>query len=782
MSLGVKSLWRARSCIGLVQGLSLVPRESRNLLFKSSPPTCWLSIKSPSSTEGLQPSVLQMAEVDDKVDDAVGNEAQKRRSPLAPVNTSFKSSPTARGRAFLRYTMKMRMPGSRGTAMIKRLIQYSNRRAAYRSLRKHRVSVRRQSLHEYARETLSKPANDWQSTLDFMLRHTPKFGEILDFKVGIGKRAAAHAREALSELDMNIWQIQQRHHCKIRIESGYHENAALIFSLSGTNVSVREALLELVRVVGKVLAVRVLDPALEISSPDVWKSDNGDQHPIRILKDQECAAEDETITVYGHADANLSRMARRPKQKLYRLVTRADEIPRPAVWTKPSFEQYVAKLVLGQVPTHVHRSLYPVGLDHQATVVRLLVGLFCSEDLRAAISVTALKMALKFIHSRGPAFRPAARAIFYQVELLHLPLDAEAFQTFLISASRAGDLQGFNSVLRAMVRKGHYVRVETWTAFLAMIHDPQVKNFILRKMRSRGLYRLRPILEELGRQTVLMGFERRTNTDINIERFVRTQDRKYGRSWLDVITVNRIIDIFGAHGNLGACHDLLALVDRSGRVRPDQYTLNTMITHTRSIPQRIALLSKWPGLKPDAITYQQLFQAAWKQRLPNMLRVIWRYGVFAGLTNSKMRHTLTKLLGQESSLSKNRTFLKAWEDVILGRTELTAGQLSHPSNLGAAWLMKKYIEDAGYMKPLVRLPVKLQEAYDMDMRIHKLNKEGTEVSASMRESLTVDIPLGFGQVDECAVSDEVRSSKLKGSPDHSARTRPLRTSTSYKSE
>ncbi|TGJ82226.1 hypothetical protein E0Z10_g6531 [Xylaria hypoxylon] len=761
MSLGVKSLWRAQSRISLAHGFSLVPREFRNLPFSNtSQARCRFSSSTePSSPVGVLESWdSRKYEIGERADRTVQDEASKSPPHSASANTTSTSSSTARGRLSLRRKMKTQVPSSRATPMIKPAIQYPNRRASYRSLRKHVVSTRRQALHEYNRNALDKPANDWRSTLDFMIRHTPKFGEVLDFKVGIGRGAAVEARATLSELDTNLWQIQQKHHCKIRIESGFGDDESLVLSLSGTSVSVRESLLELVRTVGKVRAVRVLDPALQLSSPELWKGSTQDQLPIQLLRDGEFAAEDETVTVYGHT-ADFVKMAQRPKHKFYELTTRADEIPQPALWTKSSFEQYVAKLVFARVPTHLHRSLYPVGLDHQATVVHLLTMLFSSENLRAATSTTALKMALRFIHSRGPIFRPAARTIAYQAELQHLPLDAEAFQTFLSSASRAGDLEGFNSILREMHKKGHYMRAETWTSFLSMIRDTRIKYYIMRRMRSRGLHRLQPILEELGRQKAVLDLECHADTEMGIQRLLHAQDRQYGSSWLDTITLNKMIDVLGAQGSLGACHELLDLVDRSHRVRPDHYTLNTMMTHTRSIPQKIALLSRWPELGPDAVTYQQLFQTAWKQRLPNMLRVIWRYGVFTGLTSSKMRHTLTMLMRPELTLSNNRAFLKAWEDVILGRRELVAGRLVVPNNakgFGAVQLMKQYMEDAGARRPLVGLETKLMEAYNLDMRIHKFNREGAEISPSMRESLTIDIPLEIKQTDKRGTAQSIR--------------------------
>ncbi|KAI1756047.1 hypothetical protein F4782DRAFT_484610 [Xylaria castorea] len=727
MSLGVRSLWRARPCISLVQRLPSVPRESRNLLFASKIQTrCWLSSSAESPSPAGEP------------EHAVSSRTVTSTSPPYP---------TAPRRLSLRRLVKRRVPGPHATVLIKQPIRCPGRLASQRSLRKHVVSTRRQALYDYARNALDKHASDWRTTLDIMIRHTPKFGEILDFKVAIGKRTAAQARANLSELDTNLWQTQQKHHCKIHVESGFQEDEPLILSLSGTSVSVRESLSEIVRAVGKVSGVRVLDPTLQISGDEVWKGSNQGQLPIQLLGDGESASEDDIVTVHGH-NADFVRMAQRPEHKPYQLTTRADKVPRPTVWTKSSFEQYVAKLVFARVPTHLHKSLYPAGEDHQSTVVRLLTGLFTSEDLRAAVSVAALKLALRFIHSQGPVSRPAARTIFYGVQLQHLPLDAEAFQIFLTSASKASDLDSFNSILRAMLRRGHYIRVETWTAFLAMIQDPQIKLHIMRKMRSRGLHHLRPILEELGRQNVMMDLERRPGTEVDIQRLLHAQDGQYGPSWLDTITLNRMINVIGIRGNLGACYELLDLVDRHRRARPDQYTLNTMITHTRSIPQKIALLSRWPGLEPNRVTYNQLFQVAWRQRLPNMLRVIWRYCAFANLTSSHMRHNVTKLMHSELVLSKNQTFLKVWEDVILGQSELVATRLLDPDDSrgsGAKQLMDKYTEDAGWLRPLARLEAKLQEAYDMDMRIHKLSKEGVEVSPAIREAHTVNIPLGIKQ-------------------------------------
>ncbi|KAI2630003.1 hypothetical protein GGS21DRAFT_525107 [Xylaria nigripes] len=761
MSLGVNFKWRAWS---LVQGLSLLPRESWLLLSGARlQPRRWRSSSAESPLAGEPEFNIIPETVKALMKTTSAPTPPPSTSPLSSSSSSSSSSALSPSSAVWRRApsrhdiKKMLERSSRPSAILKRPKRYPSRRSSYRSVRKSINSAKRQALHEHIRDTLGKPVNDWRSTLDFMIRHTPKLGDLLDFRVVIGKAAAAQARSALSDLDTNLWQIQQKSNSKIRVEPGSGEDAPLVLCLSGTNISIQESLLEIVKAVGKISAIRILDPTFAIWSSEAWKDRKSGQVPIRVLNDEEHAAEDETVTVYGHADAEFFRMAQRRYLKLYQLTKRADEIPRPAVWTKSSFEQYVSRLVLGRIPTNIHQSLYPSGPDHQTTVCNILINLFSSGDLRAVMSVTALKMALRFIHSKGPVFPSAARIIFYQAQRHYLPLDAEAFQSFLICASIAGDLQGFNSVLRAMTRKGHYVRAESWAAFLLIVQDPQIKQYIMRRMKSRQLHRLESISEEMARQTMMINLESRATAKINMKRLLHTHDEKYGPTWLNTVTLNKMVDELGAQGNLAACHQLLNLVDSTRRVRPDHYTLNILITHSHLIPEKISLLSRWPGLSPDAVTYQLLFQPAWKQRLPNMLQVIWRYAALAGQTSSQMRHTLTRLMKSDPVLGKSRAFLKAWEDVILGGNELTTviHMLRDGSNgFGAAQLMSTYVQSAGDSRPLVGLATKLREAYDMDMKIHKLIKEGTKISLSLRESLTVKIPLRDAQHSAAHVGDK----------------------------
>ncbi len=65
----------------------------------------------------------------------------------------------------------------------------------------------------------------------------------------------------------------------------------------------------------------------------------------------------------------------------------------------------------------------------------------------------------------------------------------------------------------------------------------------------------------------------------------------------------------------------------------------------------------------------------------------------------------------EVAPSRNRAFLKAWQDVILGRRELAAGKplvRKGAQGFGAVHLMAKYKEEAAAERPLVRLEIKLK--------------------------------------------------------------------------
>ncbi|OTB12375.1 hypothetical protein K445DRAFT_321107 [Daldinia sp. EC12] len=717
MSLGIKSLWRAQGCITRINGLSLIPREQRNPLYQELSLPRWIS----TGRRVTKMDLLRKIATDGSL--------KKRKSKSHFIRVMRKQV----------IKTSSRLP-PKATELVKQAVRYPTKEETRRSLRKSRRSAARQHIYDSEHEASSERFfSGWQSTFDLMFRNTVDISEILYFQIIIGRGVAAEARAILSEPDTHISQIGRRNESIVRIEETNLGNGELVLSLSGSEDSVRKTLLDIVGVVGKITAVRVSDPNIETLLSSLWKGTTGKRPEILLFGDGEVAVDDKTLTVQPFSNST--------NYKTYRLKRRANNVNRPAKWTQDSFEKYVASLVYARVPPHRARVLYPNFPDHQETVVSLLTALFTAEHTRQAASLSALKMAIEFIESRGGGFRQASRTIFNQAELLGLPMDTEIFNIFLISASKAGDLAGFHSIVRAMLRKGYTPQGRSWIAFLEMIQSPAIKRYIVTMLKHKGLNHNSSTLCAIGRQMAIIDLGRKISADFDMQTFIDKQDKKYGPRWLDTISVNRLMDVLGAHKNWDACNVLLDHIYATGITSPNAVTLNTILIHMTNFALRIPLMksifTRWPKLVPNPDTYHILFRAAWTRNYPNTLRVVFRHAALARRTTPKMRYVLTGLLMQDINPSGRRALLKTWEDVIFGQAELAEARAAHLDNLEAVHLIHIYVREAQGMTFKDAFIENLSEALEMDETIHQLLRNGLIVkpSAEVRESLTVPLPL-----------------------------------------
>ncbi|KAI1468118.1 uncharacterized protein F4812DRAFT_428963 [Daldinia caldariorum] len=777
MSLGIKSLWRAQCYIAHVSGLSLIPREQCHPLYQELNLRRWIStgrrltrtnfLKNTTTNEsprkirsyraiiraarkqvtntrsGLKPKTSELVKRAVRYPTKQESHRTLRRRWRSAANEPSKKiiSQSAIVRAARKQIIKTRSGlKPKASEVVKREILYPTKRESRRSLRKRRHSAARQHIYDSERESRSERFNGWQPIFDLMYKHTVDISEILHFRIIIGKGIAAEARVLFSEPDTHISQIGRRNESHVQIiEQPCAKNEGLILSLSGSEDSVRKTLVDIVGVVGKITAVRVSDPATESLLSNMWKDTTEKRPEILLFEDGEVTADDRMLTVQSSSNST--------KYKTYRLKRRANNVNRPGKWTQDSFEKYVASLVYGRMPPHVARKLYPTFPDHQEVVVNLLTALFTAEHTRKAASLSALKMAIEFIESRGRGFRQASRTIFNQAELLGLPMDAEVFNIFLISASKAADLEGFYSILKAMIRKGFAPQGRSWVAFLEMIQSVHVKRFIITMLRHKGLNHNSSTLCAIGRQIAIVDLEHSVSEDFDIQTFIHKRDRKYGPRWLDTITVNKLMDILGAHQNWDACNVLLDHIYATGITSPNAVTLNIFLTHTRSLPLQLgfmkSMFTRWRRLVPNPDTYHILFREAWTKTYPNMLRVVFRYAIQNRRTTPKMRYVLNELLTQDVKRNTRWAFLKTWEDVIFGQEGLAEARSARGDTLELMHLIYLYVQQARGMRLKDLFMKKLEEAVEMDVTIHQLlkNRMIVKPSASVRASLSVPIPL-----------------------------------------
>ncbi|KXJ92081.1 hypothetical protein Micbo1qcDRAFT_162187 [Microdochium bolleyi] len=669
--------------------------------------------------------------------------------------------------------------------------EYSIKAETRRSQRKHINSVDAQTLHDLKKLQSGGTRQSWQETFDLLVQNTPKSKRLLKFKVTIGKRAAVEARNRLIDgLDTNIWQISRRYQSVIQLEEGV-DNSSLALNISGSDMAVRQSLLEVLRVVGELTALRVDHVELRAALMKDWEKGDDPTSRVRLLGIGEVATEDETLTLREETHAPESQpnavidlppllddvhFTRAPRHRHYELHQRADAIVPPSVWTKYSFEKYVAALTHGEVPPQKVRELYGAGPSHQEIVTSLLIRAFTSSETRSAISVSALKLALLYLQKLGPGFRPANERIYKQIERQDLPADADTYTILLVGASKAGDIDSYTGVLKTMIRKGFKPPARAWFAFLEMTQMRTRKLLILRAMRRKGLGLTTSVYNEMARHGVLLelesqlaGFTRTPEAEterndrilgkpvpqeareFQMSAFLAQQCAENGPAWLDTWTMNKMLELLGRAQENSACEQLLEAARKEHQVKPDVVTLNTMLTHVRSIPTWLDVMERmyeeniW--IKADRITYQILFSIAWALNKPNMMAVIWRYATMAQLAPSKMQNRLNSLFFRELSDfgSVRLRSRMAWSPIMFGKDleEAAAAAAAAGKNVTFFDIAANFQRAVGDQRPVYSLPQKLREAYHKDALLYKLNKETEKGDVSEQDfsAYTVEIPL-----------------------------------------
>lgn len=755
MSLGVRLLWRAQARALAASGrLSLIPRDHG--IGPANPR--WLpgrvrhaSTEGPGGADiateasGVTDAATEIENAPETAKESVAFRRVLSRPETRPKEDSIKI-PTIR-RTRLKQMTKQRVELGANRALVKPAAWYPDKWETERAARKRRVSLDRQVMWTRAREIEEKSELNWLAVLKFLGRLTPKFGAIFDFKVVVGPGAAGEVRARLPTSLLDPSQLERRTQAIIRQDDTAPEDddGSLRLVITGSEHSVREALLELLTDLGEIKAVRFMDGNSEGMFRDLQQEDKNRLGSVRLLSRDETEPNDKVLTLLRQEYAFERSQQAEPKKRYYDLHQRADEIPRPSVWTTSSLEEYVRKLVYGVVPLNRARALYKRGPSHQDTVVSCLVDIFNSRQLRKFLSPEIVALALEYVEDKGSTFRPAARHIFNQAEVSRVQLDTRILNKLILGSVRVGDLGGFDAVLKIMARKNYYPNSETWIMFLHLVEGLDAKHMVIRRMQSKGLHRIQSVLLKTGRHMVPYALEhslqKKESIGGSIGDFVQQQTLLYGSGWLDITTLNRMLDILGRNSRLDLCKGLLDVVYETGQTRADVISLNTLITHTRSVGDLIAtirqLQTRWRYIVPDEATYDLLFSIAWQKRSPNMLRVIWHYACFAGLASGKMQARLNALVCREAEHNR-KLLLKQWQFAILGREAPGQG---HVPRAFASKVAVHHATTALAQEPLLPFSAMLREAYDLDRTVHERTREGTDMTAAVRDSLTVVIPL-----------------------------------------
>ncbi|TDZ26608.1 hypothetical protein Cob_v000295 [Colletotrichum orbiculare MAFF 240422] len=358
-----------------------------------------------------------------------------------------------------------------------------------------------------------------------------------------------------------------------------------------------------------------------------------------------------------HSTLHFERPA---NQVQYTLERRYEEIAKPRMWTPQTFEAYIAALTRSCLaPTLAHK-LYGSGVAAANALLGLLHGAFDDPEARSSLSTRALKLALQFIESHGHSYRHHALQLVDDMQRLGLRLDTDVFNIAMGSNVKVKDLDGFDVMLKRMLRYGCLPNLETWILFLQMMENERVRRHAIKIMHSLGFFsepRAVPLIanqlahfdvREYGatdKELVSVDVRGQDWSD-GIRPFMESMDAKYGSSWKTLANFNKIVNELGRMGKYECCLELFDAISESTARKPTTLTINTMLLHGRSgrkLDFVIAALERAykHRIHLDEQSYHEVFQLAFRLRKPNMMGLVWRFASIKRMTSWHMRNRVS---------------------------------------------------------------------------------------------------------------------------------------------
>ncbi|KAK3941245.1 putative pentatricopeptide repeat domain-protein [Diplogelasinospora grovesii] len=666
MSLGVKQLWSVRPHVLGARGRSLIPRESAAAASFSR-------IISAHFNHSRAESTRANGSEDAPTPDEASSSAAVSASQVVRNRTPPSSTLVDR-----LANVPVRRHGPRESVVVKPVTEYPSKHETRQSLRKNHQALTQQRRLEYLRIANRTRPPDWRVILQNLSKFTPTYSpEYVNdaVKVIIPKDSTDML---LSDVENNVWDIRSRTGCVMKLYRGKKNAEEPYLVLSGERAAVDTAVEDILKVTKKVTVLLLSDKNGETILHNGTEDGSSDgalpQSPVTIDR-------------------------RRPTgdHRPYNLETSVDAIPQPEEWTKESFEQYVAALTLGRLPPNLESQLYPKGEKHEMAVISRLHAVFNDPATRAAVSNSALKLALTYIAKRGHSFKPDARALFVRMEMLGLRMDTEVFNILAMSHVKAKDLRSFQTTIRLMIRRGHQPNLRTWTLFLRLIEAEEVKRYILHAMNHKGLFSAPLAVKAVASEMAEHDTYRAIQLGQDLKTFLAGQEALYGPEWLSNRAADKVIDVLGRYGRFDDIAEFLRILYASENptLQPSTVTLNTVITHCKLQNQIDAAIDfvqlfEEHGAKQDGgtaafdpVTYHLLFEMAWKLKKPNTVSVIWRYAYLVNATSYRMRRRGAMLLlagsqSQEGSTTTTTRWASRVAKLAAGRAAVASAGKSDP--------------------------------------------------------------------------------------------------------
>ena len=319
---------------------------------------------------------------------------------------------------------------------------------------------------------------------------------------------------------------------------------------------------------------------------------------------------------------------------------RADEIKPPLIWNAVTFTNYVEDLVTSSVDRLMQRQLYGGETAHIEAVAKIVEILFEDMGNKYNLTSAACNAALRFFYQNDMFSK--ARAIFDHMENVLVTVESETVEIMLRSAAHTKDLNHFAFILRNMQRRGFKPTERTWVALILAVEPGEVRKKIVQEMQEIGMLRSPEILKQVVALVIRDELASYISSGLDPALFVAHMDSKYGDQWVSVWGVNNLLYELGRTKDVKEVVGVLDILIKRG-LKPDIITLNTLIALSSLQYQYdaiIDILRRFRSnyqLSPSGNVYQNLFKLAWRRRMYNCSRVIWRSACVESVASFQMQ-------------------------------------------------------------------------------------------------------------------------------------------------
>lgn len=388
-----------------------------------------------------------------------------------------------------------------------------------------------------------------------------------------------------------------------------------------------------------------------------------------------------------------------------------DQLRTPTGWTKRGLAEYIRAVTTSRAPQVLHRNV-----PHKNVVEGILVELlYNSPNLRSVLSWSALHQALSFLVKNQKT--DAAKDLLGHMERNGFTPSVETFNILLRKCAQDQNMRAFNHFLNLMVGDGIVPNEATWVALMVGAPNVSSQKAIAKEMFNKGFAVRAAFARANAPQIVPYSFGPFLDAGGISIRYLKTLDDLYGPHWLHASAVDELIATLAIRSRFVEAIELLDHFSLQRAYNPSSQNIHVLLRHcARHNNADLAIWlvvychQAWRTNTMNHIILELLFDIAWKSRMFNTLRVIWKYTNAMGEATYDMRRLIHISLWQRMKPSPG-TVQGRWKDsaasVVCGADPLAKGSLTPEEILEA--------EKRLYgRKPVFPFSLKLVEALSMD--------------------------------------------------------------------